>query len=278
MTCEFSALNGKISIDYHLNAKLPVAQFAMIWTTSEEQLLRSLLHKFLSERVLISGINIRNGIISGKVGKSGIMFFAPEQKFFNIINQIYNAIFTYQTKLDGDYKKLVNDVKKGCKIYITGKIRTLSKHLSDGKSSKIANIQKALSKLKVKDRYPGKLTPEPETFKLVAKYRKDGNTMNDVFDDQNKYDLSIFLSKTFVPFWFSGQNIYSDNMEEIVRTIKMSSPKIIDIIKYQASLTDQKSRDFLNLMFAKLYNFTPKGSDPKKSAQRIKALVIPKDI
>lgn len=278
MTCEFSALNGKISIDYHLNTKLPVAQFAMIWTTSEEQLLRSLLHKFLSERVLISGINIRNGIISGKVGKSGIMLFAPEQKFFNIINQIYNAIFTYQTKLDGEYKKLVNDVKKGCKIYITGKIRTLSKHLSDGKSSKIANIQKALEKLKPKERYPGKLTPEPETFKLVAKYRKGGNTMNDVFDDQDKYDLSIFLSKTFVPFWFSGQNIYSDNMEEIVRTIKMSSPKIIDIIKYQASLTDQKSRDFLNLMFAKLYNFTPKGSNPKKSAQRIKALVIPKDI
>ena len=278
MTCEFSALNGKISIEYHLNAKLPVAQFAMIWTTTEEQLLRSLLHKFLSERVLISGINIRNGIISGKVGKSGIMFLAPEQKFFNIINQVYNALFTYQTKLDGDYKKLVSDVKKGCKIYITGKIRTLSKHLSDGKSPKIANIQKALAKLKVKDRFPGKLSPEPETFKLVAKYRKGGKTMNDAFDDQDKYDLSIVLSQTFVPFWFNGQNIYSDSMEDVIQTIISANLKVLNIIKYQASLTDQKSRDFLNLMFAKLYNFIPKGSDPKKSAQRIRAIVIPKDI
>ena len=275
MSCDIPISGGKVSIKFYLNKKYSISQFVINWNTSEEALLRCILCKFVDEKVIIKGINSRNGIINAFVGKSGIMIMAPEQKFFPIINQLYNALYSSKVKCAGDYKKLVSDVKKGCEILITGKIKTLTKHLSTGNSSKIQAFQKTINGLKPKQRESGKNECPMDSFKLVAKSRKDGKTVETVLNDSNKYDLAIILNRCSAPFWFSGDKLCTMCIEEICACIDCAIPKLLNVVKFQASSKDDDGLKFLNQLFAKLYNFSVKGSNPSESIDRIKHIELP---
>ena len=271
MTCKIPLKNGEININYKLNTKLPIAQILIVWKTSEESILRAILQKFVSEKVIVKGVNSRNCIINAFIGKSGILFLAPDNKFFSILKQIYNALYTSKVKIKGDYKTLVKDVQKGCHIYCTGKIRTLQKQL-ESKGSKIENCQKTLNELKIAERTEAKNEEEIFKFPLVSAQKSKEAVY---FTDSNKYDLSMLINKCSTPFWFEDKNIVCNNISDICNTISNISEQLLKVIKYQIKGGDIECQKFLNKMFAALYNFKECESDIDDSIQKIKHMKIP---
>lgn len=276
MSCKISLFDGSIDIKYHLNNKCPFCQFIMTWKTSEEPMLRAILSKFVAERILTKGINSRNNIINAYVGKSSIMIYVPDNKFFSVIKQIYNTLFTFTVKIQGDYQKLVKDIKKGCSIICTGKIKTLQKHLSS-QSPKIELLKKTLKELKIKERgknvYNGKgsiIQENLENQKL--EYKVSGKVYK--FTENNKFDLAMLLSKCPIPFWFEGDYIYGINVELIDNCIVMTSPQLLKTIQYQTKKDDDESLKVLNKMICTLYNLKDTKSDIDSSKIAIPKMIF----
>ena len=276
MTIKIPIFDGSIDIEFHLNQKCVLSQFILIWNTSEEPMLRAILSKFISEKVLIKGINSRNNIVNAFVGKSGVMIYAPDNKFFSILKQIYNAIFTSTVKVAGDYGKLVKDVKKGARIICTGKIKTLMKHLGKG-SPKIETFKKTVKDLKIKDRlknvYTGRGSVIQENIQnLKLQFKSKGAKHS--FSESNKYDLSILLSRCPVPFWFEGEFIYSVDIDSVIDSIQTSNPNLLKTVQYQVKKDDEENLKVLGKMFSILYHFKESKSTPDESKKAISQMII----
>lgn len=252
---------GDFKISYMMNKKIPLAQYIITWKTNEEGLLRAILRKFISEKVLLKGVSYKNNIINACVGKSGIMILGFENKFFAVINQIYYALLTTTVKISGNYNKLISDISKGCNIYVTGKIPNIIKNCSTNNSKKIENFKLAIDKYDAKSRdSKGSNREEPvNEFELSSK--------NGKFKDVDKYALSFLLSNTGVDFWFSDNYLCTNDLNYLIETLGRANFALLKTTKFRYGAKDKKAREFLDKMFSILYNFNYAVSDFLKTQQ-----------
>lgn len=271
-------INGKkekidFEIECNLNMKFPLACMSITWRTKEDCLLRALLMKFVSEKVPFKTINYKNGIVQASIGKSGIIIMFPENKFFNILLQIYHCLFNSEVKCEGNYKKLMNDLCE-CDILVTGRIKTLLKNLNDDSKRKINAFIESIGKLKIKEsRKVGKFPGIVHAFKLVAVFREKGKTEYEEFSEKNKYDVAMLLNHTRIPFWFDGSMICTLDGDTLINDLKQVDVRSqFASLKFQSGKNEPRFADFLNVMYARLYNFQPSGSDWKDTIRKLNKL------
>lgn len=128
------------------NKKFQCAVVYIQFNTTEKQLLSLLLHKYIAEKVLVTGVNPNNYIYNAISGETSIALFVPENKITQNVSLLYNflnksKLSSQQIKLckSGNYKKLSNDIKK-FDVNITGKC----KRLNDVKISKLKDNIKSI--------------------------------------------------------------------------------------------------------------------------------------
>lgn len=263
---------GTINVKYVINKKIPVAQYILTWKTSEESLLRGILKKYITENVFIKGVNSRNKILNAFVGKSGIMILSPENTFFSVINQIYRALLSTVIKIGGNYNKLTSDINKGCEIYITGKITTLLKHFSNNSSTKIEALKKVLDGYDYKDRKSTSNREEP-----ISSFVLETNK-HEKFKDIDKYGLAMLVSSPSIDIWFEGNNICTNNINYLLESIRCINFKMLDKLKFRYATGDDKAKEMLDRMFAKLYNFNYVNSDFKECPSIIRKISLPQRV
>ena len=275
MTSKIQCKNrGTINIKCSFNSKLPIMQVVIIWNTSEKSLLRAILRKFISEKVLSKGVNYKNNIMSACVGMSGIMFMSTETKFFADVNQIYNAIFTSSVKIQGNYTKLTSDISKGCMIYCTGKVKNLMKHLT-GNTKKIDTFKNTIDAYKNKDRNKDSKYEEPinQFTLLVNKRYKDKNTS---FNDTDKYALAILLANNNIDFWFDNNDVVTNDLNLLIEVLTRLNFSLLKALKFRFSKNDTANVKFTNEMYAALYNFKASAStELDKTAAKLKCITVP---
>ena len=264
---------GSLNIKYAINTKLPFAQIVITWETTEKSLLRAILRKFISEKVITKGINYRNNIISACVGMSGIMFICTETKFFAIISQLYNALFTSEVKIQGNYSKLISDINKGCTIYCTGRIKNIIKHLSNN-STKIDKFKTLIDSYESKNRNKESNHDEHiNSFKLAFTKRYKGNEKT--FNENDKYALALLLSNSSIDFWFENDWLYTNDLNLLIEVLTRINFSLIKAFKFRFSKNDNVSFKFTSEMFAALYNFKNCSGNFDKCASKLKYLAIP---
>ena len=256
MTAKIQFKNrGTLNINYLFNSKIPFTQMVIIWNTTEEQMLRAILRKYVSEKVIIKGINPKNNIINAAIGKSGLMLLTIEKSFFSIFHQLYYALYNSTVKVNGSYSKLVSDINKGCTVYCTGKIKTLIKNLS-GSSSKIDKFKDAINNLKIKDRQDVNNAKNDSLRSIKLDTRSEIG-----FREIDKYALALVLNNTNIDFWFESNMIYTNDFDYLIESIERSDFNILKTQKFRYKAGDEKCQKILDIMFSELYNFKYTKSD-----------------
>lgn len=146
--CKISALHNK---------KLQSAIIYVQFSTNEKSLLSLLLQKYVSEKVLVNGVNPNNNLYSAIPGETSIVLFAPENKITQNICLLYTylnkaKLTSQQAKLckSGNYKKLSSDIKK-FDVDITGKCKTFVAALKN-ETTKIERLKESLGAVEAADR------------------------------------------------------------------------------------------------------------------------------
>ena len=192
--------HGNIKINYLYNKKSSATYIAMIYNTKQNMLLYYLLEKFISEKVLINGLNINNHIMNAYATSYGIFLIIPDNKVFSVIQQIQRYLLTgelnqQQAKLigNGSYEKLHKDIYSFT-IYITGKCRLTDKSLTS-KDKKIENLIKNLDII---------IEKNIDDFDFNGKY--DNETIN--CGKLNNYSKLMFcICYDNIPFVFDNDKI-----------------------------------------------------------------------
>ena len=200
--------SGEIKINYVFNKKSSAIYLALLYNTKEDNLLYYLLEKFISEKVLVNGLNINNHIMNAYATSKGIFLIVPDSKVFSIIQQIQRYLLSselnsQQAKLigDGSYKKLHNDIKSFT-VYITGKCRLTEKSISSS-DKKIDNFIKNIESISPKN---------IDDFSLNGKYENEIINV-DKLTPYSKLMFCICYDK--IPYVFNGNKIVMLNSSSL---------------------------------------------------------------
>ena len=260
---------GTLHISYQLNTKFPYALCGLVWETSEENLLRSILLKYISEKVPFRYVSYRSYIIDASIGKSGIVFICQETKVFDVVRKLFNAVLTTTVSNTGNYSKLSNDIMKGARLMVVGKVNPFIRSLGKD-SKKIEKMKEFFNTLKIKERTSGKKQVIVYKFELAAIKRENGKDNILRFNNKNKYDMVMALNTLKYPFWFDDSGkICTIHPEALIQAIDYRYNKVLNSMKFMASSKDKASMDFVNKLYGMVYNFKPEGSDPKDSSWKL---------
>jgi hypothetical protein len=189
---------GKIKISTLHNKKFQVAAMLISFSTTQKSLIDLLLQKYIADKELsVVGINPATNLYAACSGNGSIALLCPENKIIQNILGVYNylckgKLTTQQAKFckDGDYKKLVNDIKN-FEVCITGKCKTFTNNLSN-ETPKIQRLTTALGAVIPKER-----ESKSGTF--------DSPKLDIKLDDIGKLYLGIVASD--ISFVFKGDSI-----------------------------------------------------------------------
>lgn len=131
------------------NKKFQCSVVYIQFETGEKELLSLLLQKYISEKVLIDGINVNNNIYSAIPGEQSIVLLCPENKITQNITLLYaylmkGKLTSQQAKLckSGNFKSLSSDIKK-FGVNITGKCKNFVAALKNN-APKIERLKESL--------------------------------------------------------------------------------------------------------------------------------------
>lgn len=146
-TLKSGSVEVKISAIH--NKKFQCAVVYVQFDTKESELLSLLIQKYVSEKVLVNGLNINNNIYNAIPGEQSIAIFCPENKITQNITLLYaylmkTKLTSQQAKLcsSGNYKSLASDLKS-FKVNITGKCKNFVAALKN-EAPKIERLKESL--------------------------------------------------------------------------------------------------------------------------------------
>ena len=156
-TSTLKAGSVEVKISALHNKKFQCTILYVQFDTTEKILLSLLLQKYISEKVLVNGININNNIYSAIPGESSIVLFVPENKLTQNIVLLYSYLMkskltSQQSKLckNGNFKKLSSDIKT-FRINITGKCKNFVAALKN-EAPKIERLKESLKAIEPANR------------------------------------------------------------------------------------------------------------------------------
>lgn len=148
-TTTLKAGSVEVKISALHNKKFQCSILYVQFDTTEKKLLSLLLQKYVSEKVLVDGININNNIYSAIPGEESIVLFVPENKLTQNIVLLYSYLMkskltSQQCKLckNGNFKKLSSDIKI-FKVNVTGKCKNFVAALKN-EAPKIERLKESL--------------------------------------------------------------------------------------------------------------------------------------
>jgi len=127
--------NGQISFNVVHNKKMQSVIMLVEFDTSQKCLMSLLLQKYASEKCLVTGINMNNGMYNVIPGETSIAMTIPENRITQNISILYAYLLkakltSQQSKYcsEGNYSKLSSDIKS-FKVTITGKCKNFVRAL-----------------------------------------------------------------------------------------------------------------------------------------------------
>lgn len=200
-TIKGGSVEAKFSVT--INKKFQSALIYIQFDTSEKDLLSLLLQKYVSEKVLTTGLNANNSALSAVAGETSIAIFAPENKITQNVLFLYaylnkTKLSSAQSKLikSGDYDRLSSDIKK-FSVEITGKCKNFAAALQNN-APKIDRLKQSLSAVATVNREAIKNTDVKTDFYET--------TLTDASSTAALY-LSIAMDNIPCTIHTSGKNI-----------------------------------------------------------------------
>ena len=170
------------------NSKFQCAVLYVDFDTRQTELLAALLHKFVMEKILCTGVNMNNSAYTAISGESSVMLLIPENKITQNISLLYayltkTKLTAQQSRLvkSGNYNTLASDIKT-MNVTVTGKCKTFIANMNNSDSPKFTRMLESMSKAKV------------ATRETISNSSGDDATLKVLAGDANKETVALYLS------------------------------------------------------------------------------------